>query len=294
VLEKGRLLTVKLPDETITQESIRKWSGAIENAIFPKPIEPRTFLLVLKSKSNIKKEIENLKKISFGGGKLVVEERNDFEVKGFSNANTIDPFTLYITNLSMDVTREDLIQFFPESDNVMNPRKHNPGKTSGNQTKFAFVSFKTTDEALENLKEKYNADLKGSSMVMRFRRVSISITPPPAEAKKAAAAKTEVAKGATPAKPDGKKATPAKQEVAKKAPVKTATPAKVKQEVKQESDDDEEEDDDDDEMEEDDEEGGEGVQVEAEEDEDDDDDDDEEDDDDDDDLGDEDEDDSDE
>lgn len=78
----NRVLLVKLPDQSVTNDLVKSWSSSIENAMFPKSIEPRSFLLVLKPDTNVKKEIETLKKVSFGGGKLTVEERKQTDFDG--------------------------------------------------------------------------------------------------------------------------------------------------------------------------------------------------------------------
>lgn len=78
----SRILLVKLPDQAVTNDMVKSWSPSIENAMFPKSIEPRSFLLVMKPDANIKKEIDTLKKISFGNGKLSVEERKQTEFEG--------------------------------------------------------------------------------------------------------------------------------------------------------------------------------------------------------------------
>lgn len=80
----SRILLCKMPDVEITNEMIKGWSTSIENGLFPRPIEQRSFLVVLKPDANAKKEMEILKKVTLpGGGKLNVEERkqNSFESK---------------------------------------------------------------------------------------------------------------------------------------------------------------------------------------------------------------------
>jgi hypothetical protein len=66
------------------------WSSNIENAMFYKAIEPRSFLVVLKPDANVKKEIEILKKVSFGAGKLIVQERQHTDYEGMLYNITIN------------------------------------------------------------------------------------------------------------------------------------------------------------------------------------------------------------
>lgn len=147
----NKVVVVKLPDPVVSGETVKGWSTGIENALFPKPVGPRSFLIVLKDDVDVKKEIEKLKKVSFGNGKLMVEEKKMTEQgkvpEGHSPADFIDPYTLYLTNLDESVTREDLQKLFPGAKTVMSPKKHNP--RSGTPSKFAFVGFETAEAALE-------------------------------------------------------------------------------------------------------------------------------------------------
>jgi len=231
----SRILLVRLPDTPFTAELVKTWSPNIENALFPKPVDPRTFLIVMKPDTNVKKEIETLKKVTFGGGKLVVEERkpeSNYEGKAGENvspSDLIDPYTLYVTNLDESVTRDELKDLFPKATTIMNPKKHNPRvAATGSGTKFCFVGFDTAEDALAAFKTSFNKEFKGGKfLVMRFRRVARN------EIKKEAAA------AATPAK---RKAEDKQEKTADNKKSKV-----VKEEPKEEvADDDEDEDDDED------------------------------------------------
>jgi hypothetical protein len=239
----GRVFHVRLPDPLLTVDEIKGWSKSIETALFPKPIEPRTFLLVLKPDvKDVKKEIESLKKAKFNGKPIEIEEKRESvstdETK--STADLIDPYTLYVTNLDESVGKTEVRELFPTAKTVLNPRKHNPRVSGGGSgTKFCFVSFATAEEALSAFKGNFNKVFKGGKgVVLRFRRVSKS---------EAAQAKAEAKKGdVAVVKSDVKKEVVAKKEAA--SPAKKAKQAKpIKEEPK---DDDDEDDDDDDEDEE--------------------------------------------
>jgi len=300
----GRVFTVKLPDPLINQEIVSKWSSNIESTVFNKPIEPRHFLVVFKPGTDIKKELQALRSVNFNGGKLTVEEKAEGDHHLTSSVDLIDPFTLYVTNLEENVTRDILRTTFPKASNIMNPRRHNPKiNVTG---KFAFVAFETAEDALEAFTSNNSTVVEGKSLVMRFRRVAQNeklgadeaakagkeikkeaATPAKQVKNETAVAKKEVA--AT-GKAAAKAATP-KQTVKVEAPAKKNTPAQKKV-VEEEDDDDEDEDEDEedngvgaleiDEDDEDDDEDDDEAEGEEDDDDDDDDDEDEEDDDDDD------------
>ena len=68
----GRVYSVKIADPPLSQEVVKGWSSAIETAVFAKPVDPRQFLVVFKHNANVKKEVENLKKVVFAGSKIQV------------------------------------------------------------------------------------------------------------------------------------------------------------------------------------------------------------------------------
>jgi len=260
----GRVFTVKLPDPVVTEDIVRSWSNTIETAVFPRSIEPRQFFVVFKNNANVKKEVENLKKVSFGGGKLQVEEKLEGETRSANFAEQIDPFSLYLSNLHETVTREDLQKLFGKATTVSGPKKHGPKTKS--QTKFAFVIFDTAEDALAAFKEHYTTVLSGNTIVMRFRRIALREMQLLQNKDKKTAAVTEkkVEAKATPAKKQPAKATPAKSEL-KKEPVSDSDEdeeeddSEDEEEVKvgapavdeeDDDDDDEDEDDDDDDLEE--------------------------------------------
>jgi len=207
---------------------------------------------VLKPDANIKKEIETLKKISFGTGKLSVEERKQTEFEGrkgsegLTAADFIDPYTLYLTNLDEAVTRGELQTLFTEAKTVMNPRKHNPRVTgAGTATKFAFVGFETAEAALEGFKMCFNKKFVNDKfIVVRFRRVGKSeISAGKEEKKVEGAAKRKAEDESTPVV----KGQPAKKDDAKKSKLIKDEPKEVADSDEEEDDDEEDDDEDDDE-----------------------------------------------
>lgn len=252
----SRILLVKLPDQAVTNDMVKSWSPSIENAMFPKSIEPRSFLLVMKPDANIKKEIDTLKKISFGNGKLSVEERKqtEFEGKkateGLTATDFIDPYTLYLTNLDEAATRGDLQELFPSAKTVMNPRKHNPRVTgAGTATKFAFVGFDTADAALEGFKMCFNRKFVNDKfIVVRFRRVGKSeVSAVKSEGDKKPVVATEGA-----GKRKAEESSPIKGQPLKKEDASAKKSKLIKVEPKDEDDEDEDDDDDEDEEDDDD------------------------------------------
>jgi hypothetical protein len=224
----GRVFTVKVADPPLNHEVIKGWSTGIETAVFARPVEARQFFVVFKPNANVKKEVEALRKLSYAGGKLQVEEKVEGDTHLATHPEQIDPFSLYVTNLHDSVTKESLQKLFNNAAVVTPPRKHNP--KIGSSTKFAFVAFESADDTLTAFKQHYNAVLSGNTIVMRFRRSSLKEM---AALKAAAAAPAAAAK-----KPEA--ATP-KAEPKVKAELK-----KGKQPVKTEPDSEEDEEDDDD------------------------------------------------
>jgi hypothetical protein len=265
LVHSGRAFTIKVADPPITQDIVKGWSSGIETAVFTRPVEPRQFLIVFKPNTNIKKELETLKKLNFAGGKVQVEEKIDRGSEVGANPEAIDPYSLYVSNLHESVTKESLGALFPKATTVTPPRKHNP--KLGSSTKFAFISFDSAADALQSFKESYQAVLNGNSIVMRFRRVAAKELH---HIKEAAAAPVEQKKAPV----------AAKGPAVKKGPVK-AEPESDDDDDDEESDDEDEEvgaagvgpDEDDDDDDEDDDDDDEGDEEEDDDDEDDEDDD---------------------
>lgn len=65
---------VKIADPPITESIVKSWNPTIEAAVFSKPVEPRQFLVIFKHDTNVKKEVEALKKVSFAGAKITVSQ----------------------------------------------------------------------------------------------------------------------------------------------------------------------------------------------------------------------------
>ena len=126
LMSTSRVFTVKLPDPVITEDLIKTWSSKIESTIFSKPVEPRQFLVVFKPDADVKKEVQALRNVSIGGGKLTVEEKSEGDPHATVTADLIDPYTIYVTNLDEKVNREALQKQFNKSTSIMNPRKHSP------------------------------------------------------------------------------------------------------------------------------------------------------------------------
>jgi len=97
-MKDGRIFKVHLPDPVITQEDVLKWSRGIQSVSFPRPVEPRSFLVVFKSGSIVSKEITKLSKVKFGGKPLVIDERSVVgDTKKSSESDQVDlmdPYTL--------------------------------------------------------------------------------------------------------------------------------------------------------------------------------------------------------
>jgi len=168
--QKSRVLTVKIQDPELTQDKARSWSAAIEGVEINRIVEPRQLLVFLKPNTNVKKEIEKLKKVNFSGGNLIIEEKVDSKDGG---REEIDPFSLYVTNIPDKTSKDELKAFFPKAAKMTNVRKHNPKK--GYVGKFIFIHYDTEADALEAFKANFNRTIGDRMILIRFRRVSANL-----------------------------------------------------------------------------------------------------------------------
>lgn len=74
----------------------------------------------------------------------------------------IDPLTLYVGNLAQDVIKEDMVKIYPKHKRVdigyAKKMKY---------TRYAFVSFKTVDDAVEAFKQTHATLLYNKSLIVR-------------------------------------------------------------------------------------------------------------------------------
>lgn len=64
------------------------------------------------------KVIEQLNHIEFGQGFLTAEYKKDRDEEQNVGPEDIDPLTLYVGNLAQEVTKEDMVNFFPKNKRI--------------------------------------------------------------------------------------------------------------------------------------------------------------------------------
>lgn len=128
------------------------------------------FCAFLQSNADPKQIIEDLNKYKWGDGYLSVEVKRDREEEQNITALDIDPLSLYVGNLSQEITIDSLLAIYPKSKRIdigyAKKMKY---------TRYAFVGFKTAQDALEAFTSTHNTQLHNKSLIVRFRRVNGTI-----------------------------------------------------------------------------------------------------------------------
>ncbi|XP_044751897.1 uncharacterized protein LOC123311859 [Coccinella septempunctata] len=165
-LFKNHSLKIKFPDQELNRDIVSKFHPSIETVYFQQPSNPRFCFVTLTEGANPTKVIEQLNKIEFGQGYLSAEYKKDREDEQNVGPEDIDPLTLYVGNLAQEVTKEDMVTFFPK-----NKRIDIGFAKKMRYTRYAFVSFKNVQDSIEAFKTTHYADLHSKSMIVRFRRL---------------------------------------------------------------------------------------------------------------------------
>ncbi|KAL3282832.1 hypothetical protein HHI36_005995 [Cryptolaemus montrouzieri] len=165
-LFKNHSLKIKFPDQELNREIVSKFHKSIETVYFQQPSNPRFCFVTLTDGADPNAVIEELNKIEFGLGFLSAEYKKDREEEQNVGADDIDPLTLYVGNLAQEVTKEDMVNFYPK-----NKRIDIGFAKKMRYTRYAFVSFKNVQDSIEAFKATHYADLHSKSMIVRFRRL---------------------------------------------------------------------------------------------------------------------------
>lgn len=111
--------------------------------------------------------MSKIEKIPFGQGFLQVElKRNQDETKKVTKKD-IDPYTLYVGNLPMNVTKSGVVQYFNSCTriDIGHPKQMK-------NSRYAFVRFSNVDDAISCYKRTVNMLIDSRSMIVRFRRIN--------------------------------------------------------------------------------------------------------------------------
>lgn len=159
-------LYVRFPDPPLNSDIIKAYSDDIESVYFQNPICERYCFVHLKDSVDVDKVIQTLSNVRFGDGFLKVELRELQIPKEQNTIDTIDPYTLYCGNLAQTIPCKKLKEYFPKASRIdvgFAQRMKN--------TRYAFVRYKSVNDAVEAFKRMVNCEIEGRTIILRFRRV---------------------------------------------------------------------------------------------------------------------------
>ncbi|XP_053965154.1 uncharacterized protein LOC128867726 [Anastrepha ludens] len=172
-------LVIRFPDPPLDTAMVKGFSREIEAVHFQKNSAPRFCFVRLKDDADAEKVINEVSKIPFGMGHLSAELRFDpTKPPPSTKPEQVDPYTLYVGNLSLSVSVETIKRHFPGA-----LRYDLAFKSKVKPIRYAFIRFESTSKAIEAFKHGMNLQVDGRSLVLRFRRAKLNY---PAENKSSA------------------------------------------------------------------------------------------------------------
>ncbi|KAK4879506.1 hypothetical protein RN001_007652 [Aquatica leii] len=166
-------LIIKFPDHELNKEIVSQFHPAIENVHFQQPCTPRFCFVTLQESADPEEIINSLNKQKFGEGFLTVEYKKDRDEDQVILADDIDPLTLYVGNLAQEVTKDDIVNMYP------NNKRIDIGFAKKMKfTRYAFIGFRTAAESLEAFKKTHSKQMYSKSLIVRFRRLHGTIGMP--------------------------------------------------------------------------------------------------------------------
>uniref|UniRef100_A0A1Y1NGR7 RRM domain-containing protein n=1 Tax=Photinus pyralis TaxID=7054 RepID=A0A1Y1NGR7_PHOPY len=166
-------LIIKFPDQELSKEIVSQFHPSIENVHFQQPCTPRFCFVTLQESADPEEIINTLNKQKFGEGYLTVEYKKDRDEEQVILADDIDPLTLYVGNLAQEVTKDDIVNLYP------NNKRIDIGFAKKMKfTRYAFIGFRTAAESLEAFKRTHCKQMYSKSLIVRFRRLHGTIGMP--------------------------------------------------------------------------------------------------------------------
>ncbi|XP_049822074.1 E3 ubiquitin-protein ligase RBBP6 isoform X2 [Aethina tumida] len=165
VMHKNSLV-IKFPDFEITRDMVMRFNPAISSVYFPSSITPRNCFVALHANVDVDDTIKKISAIKPVGanGYLQVERKQAPAPK--KESENIDPLTLYVGNLPNDVTKDEILELFP------NHRRIDIGYAKKMKyTRYAFISFNTVEDAMNAFECAFNEIMHGKSLIVRFKRM---------------------------------------------------------------------------------------------------------------------------
>ncbi|KAF5288730.1 hypothetical protein FQA39_LY15302 [Lamprigera yunnana] len=166
-------LIIKFPDHELNKDIVSHFHPAIENVHFQQPCTPRFCFVTLQESADPDEVIGFLNSQKFGDGFLTVEYKKDRDEDQVVLADDIDPLTLYVGNLAQEVTKEDIVNLYP------NNKRIDIGFAKKMKfTRYAFIAFRTASESLAAFKKTHSKQMYSKSLIVRFRRLHGTIGMP--------------------------------------------------------------------------------------------------------------------
>lgn len=165
---KETVLHLRFPDPPLNREIVQNYSDAIDSVHFHKNSAPRYCFAYLKEGADVQDVMNTISKIPFGNGFVSAEIRkiikpNDHENKKI--IDNIDPYTLYVGNLSPTVMCKVLKEKFPGSARI------DIGYAQRlKSTRYAFIRYHNVADAIAAYRNMVNTEIEGRSLIIRFRR----------------------------------------------------------------------------------------------------------------------------
>lgn len=164
--EKVPSLVLRFPDPELNREIVSSYSPDISNVYFLHSSASRYCTVRLRPDADVQKVIDTISKIPFGTGFVSAEPKTNLVMKPTSKPEHVDPYTLYVGNLSDTITRNTLRDHFPNSTRI------DIGfAVRMRRTRYAFIRFANTDDAIKAFKNAFNIYTENRSIIIRFRRV---------------------------------------------------------------------------------------------------------------------------
>lgn len=158
-------LLIKFPDPHINKELVKGFSEDISAVHFHQNIAPRYCYVFLKNTADVSETIKKISQIPFGCGNLSAEISVSNPKLYEDESRNLDPFTLYVGNLSTHLHAKTLKNCFPEAQRI------DIGYAQRMKfTKYAFIRFGAVETAIEAYKRMVYKEIDGRQIILRFKR----------------------------------------------------------------------------------------------------------------------------
>ncbi|KAI9576727.1 uncharacterized protein LOC119642205 isoform X1 [Glossina fuscipes] len=170
--ERAPTLVLRFPDPEVNREIVSNYSPDIAYVYFMQSSASRYCTVRLKREANVQKVIETISKIPFGTGFITAELKSNPSPKPPSTKpEEVDPYTLYVGNLSSTITRNVLREHFPGC-----ARIDIGFAVRLKKTRYAFIRYTNVDDAIQAYQNAFHTQIDNRSIICRFRRITSNST----------------------------------------------------------------------------------------------------------------------